>query len=125
MANIAIYDVRFPEGDGGRVRDAEGVPLVFETRELAIQYLKDAGHDVDRFIIISVFEDEPDPTRYCTYMTGIGEWPFTNPPRCGEPAKWRLTLKSDPTEVGYSCVKHVGHANDGPDIWILTKVETA
>jgi hypothetical protein len=43
----------------------------------------------------------------CTLILAIGEWPFTNPPRCGQPARYRVIDEGG--DVGYSCVRHSGY----------------
>lgn len=52
---------------------------------------------------------EPQPV--CTLILAIGEWPFTNPPRCGLPARYRVIDEGG--DVGYSCWAHRVHILGG------------
>lgn len=50
-----------------------------------------------------------EPT--CTFIMHIGEWPFTNPPRCGQPARYRIIDEGG--DEGYSCPDHERHILGG------------
>jgi hypothetical protein len=43
----------------------------------------------------------------CTLILAVGEWPFTNPPRCGQPARYRVIDEGG--DEGYSCERHAVH----------------
>lgn len=47
----------------------------------------------------------------CTFILAIGEWPFTNPPRCGQPARYQVVDEGG--DVGYSCEAHAVHILGG------------
>lgn len=55
------------------------------------------------------------PAPVCTFILDIGEWPYTNPSRCGKTATARVS-STDPDDAdmadGYTCDNHKVHAGE-------------
>lgn len=80
-------------------------------------YLKEPGEGIVHEVTCRAKEEKAGMEEpKCTLILGTGDWPFTNPIRCGDPAIYHLVDESG--DEGYSCVVHAGRILGGRGVTI-------